>query len=221
MDRIGIGQAVSGRLAATPGVQHVPHDALDVFLMRDFLDAGQRAALIALIDANRKRSRLFADHPDPQFRTSETCNLDPGEDVVRQAEAAFAALTGLPPELGERLQGQRYETGQQFKAHHDYLRTSEDYWPRQQTIGGQRTWTAMVYLDAPEEGGATHFPKVELTIPPRPGTLLVWNNLGADGEPNPMTLHQGMPVRAGVKHIITKWWRERPWGLSPEISGRA
>jgi prolyl 4-hydroxylase len=24
-------------------------------------------------------------------------------------------------------------------------------------------------------------------------------------------LHQGLPVEAGLKYIITKWYRERPW----------
>ncbi|GAA0639017.1 prolyl hydroxylase family protein [Brevundimonas lenta] len=221
MDRVETGQRVRERLLAAPNVQHVPVEEVDLFILRDFLDADQCAALIELIDVNRKRSRLFGDHPDPEFRTSETCNLDPAEAVVIEAEAGFHRLIGLAPEYGERLQGQRYEAGQQFKPHHDYLRTSEPYWPRQQAIGGQRTWTAMVFLDAPEKGGATYFPLLDLTLPPRRGNLIVWNNLDAAGEPNRMTLHQGMPVEAGVKHIVTKWWRERPWGLSPDVSGRA
>lgn len=212
MERIQTGRAVHDRLAAAPGVQRVPLDDIDLFLLRDFLDAPACAALCALIDARRKPSPLFSDNPDPGFRTSETCNLDPAEPVVAAAEAALTALTGLDPAHGERLQGQRYEAGQQFKAHHDYLREDLPYWARQATVGGQRTWTAMVFLDRPEAGGATRFPLVDLTIPPRPGTLVAWNNLDAAGEPNRLTLHQGLPVEAGVKHIVTKWWRERPWG---------
>ena len=48
------------------------------------------------------------------------------------------------------------------------------------------------------------------------GNLLVWNNLDAIGEPNHYSLHQGMPVTAGGKYIITKWHRERPWIYSGE-----
>ncbi|MBA4047314.1 MAG: oxygenase, partial [Sphingomonas sp.] len=33
----------------------------------------------------------------------------------------------------------------------------------------------------------------------------------ADGRPNDLTLHEGMPVVRGVKYIITKWFRERSW----------
>ena len=48
-------------------------------------------------------------------------------------------------------------------------------------------------------------------IPELAGHLLIWNNLDGDGRGNTFSLHQGMPVTAGVKYIITKWNRERPW----------
>ena len=44
------------------------------------------------------------------------------------------------------------------------------------------------------------------------GKLLAWNNLRADGRPNVNTLHHGMKVRAGTKYVVTKWFREKPWG---------
>ena len=212
MEGAETGRRVSERLKARAGVQRVPLEMVDIFILRDFIDPDACAALTALIDADSRPSRLFADNPDPGFRTSRTCNLDPADPVVRATEARFTALLGIDPAHGERLQGQRYEAGQEFKPHHDYLRTSEAYWARQQAVGGQRTWTAMVYLDAPEAGGATHFPLIDLTIPPRPGTLVAWNNLDEAGEPNPATLHQGMPVVGGLKHIVTKWHRVGPWG---------
>jgi prolyl 4-hydroxylase len=70
----------------------------------------------------------------------------------------------------------------------------------------------MVYLNAPEEGGATRFKTIGKTVQPKAGKLLAWSNLLPDGSPNPATLHQGMKVRRGVKYIITKWFRERPLG---------
>jgi prolyl 4-hydroxylase len=41
---------------------------------------------------------------------------------------------------------------------------------------------------------------------------VIWNNLRPDGTVNPDTLHAGMPVLAGHKIIITKWFRERGSG---------
>jgi len=52
----------------------------------------------------------------------------------------------------------------------------------------------------------------DLGFQPEAGKLLAWSNLRADGTPNPSTLHHAMKVRAGCKYVITKWFRERPWG---------
>jgi prolyl 4-hydroxylase len=69
----------------------------------------------------------------------------------------------------------------------------------------------MVFLNEPLGGGQTQFPEAKIAIVPRAGTLLMWNNLDADGQPNTVSLHQGLPVTKGLKYIITKWYRERPW----------
>ena len=69
----------------------------------------------------------------------------------------------------------------------------------------------MVYLDRPEAGGATSFPFVPIAIPPTPGMLLAWDNMDREGAPNPQSRHAGLPVEAGAKHILTKWFREREW----------
>jgi prolyl 4-hydroxylase len=37
---------------------------------------------------------------------------------------------------------------------------------------------------------------------------VIWNSLLPDGRPNYDTLHHGMPVKAGHKAIITKWFRQ-------------
>ena len=63
--------------------------------------------------------------------------------------------------------------------------------------GGQRTWTAMVFLNTPDGGGQTNFPEAGIKVSPVTGNLLAWNNLDALGEPNRKSLHQGMPVTAG------------------------
>ncbi|MGH6781513.1 MAG: 2OG-Fe(II) oxygenase, partial [Sphingomonadaceae bacterium] len=85
------------------------------------------------------------------------------------------------------------------------------YWPEMEARGGQRSWTAMIYLNVSEGGGETVFPAAGVTIAPHAGLLLAWNNMGADGAPNLLTLHAGQPVTAGTKYIVTKWFRERHW----------
>lgn len=212
MDKAGISAAVREKLVAVPGIVKVPADEIDMFILRDFLDERECETVIRMIDANRNPSRLMSDKADPTHRTSETCNLDPTDALVQHIDAKFTAVLGMNSRYSEYIQGQRYAVGQEFKRHYDVLDTGADYWPKQKQIGGQRTWTAMVFLNAPEEGGETYFPRLDLKLKPRRGSLVTWNNLDADGEPNPQTLHQGLPVIAGVKYIITKWYRERPWG---------
>jgi prolyl 4-hydroxylase len=210
--RIQVGAFVRARLLATPGIIKVPAPDLDLFVARGFLPGEDCAALMRRIDADRAPSKILADDPDPEFRTSETCNLNPAEPLTKRVEARISTLMGIEPAHGETIQGQRYAPGQQFKPHHDFFYTSEPYWPEQERVGGQRTWTVMIFLNEPEAGGHTNFPKAKVKIAPKAGNLLAWNNLDAHGEPNEMSLHQGSPVEAGTKYIITKWYRERPWG---------
>ena len=200
------------RLARTPGVQKVPSPRLDLFIRKAFLAPDECAALVALIDARRRPSTLADDSGDGLFRTSETCDLDSREAAVAAVEARIAAFTGLDPRHGEPVQGQRYAEGQEFKAHTDYFEPGGGDFARYCTVSGQRTWTVMIYLNEPAAGGATRFKTIAKTVQPETGKLLAWNNLRADGRPNVNTLHHGMKVRRGTKYIITKWYRERPWG---------
>jgi prolyl 4-hydroxylase len=210
--KILIGHEVRQRLIRSPNAFKIPSNDLDIFVVRDFLNQAECDELIARIDAQRIPSQLLAPTEDPEFRTSESCNLDPLDPFVKGIEAKLTALLGIHPPHGETIQGQRYAVGQQFKPHHDFFYRDQPYWPEMEKSGGQRTWTAMIFLNEPEAGGQTAFPNAKLKVSPRTGNLLTWNNMDAIGEPNLFSLHQGMPVEAGVKYIITKWHRERPWG---------
>ena len=212
--RMAIGSWVKARLARTPNAFKIPSNDLDIFVVRDFLSRPECDGLNRLIDAERIPSQLLAPTFDPEFRTSESCNMDPLNPLVRQVENKITALMGITPSHGETIQGQRYAVGQQFKPHHDFFYVDQPYWDEMNRTGGQRTWTAMLFLNEPEGGGQTAFPQAGIKVTPRAGNLLTWNNLDPAGQPNPFSLHQGMPVTAGVKYIITKWYRERPWVLS-------
>jgi prolyl 4-hydroxylase len=206
-----IGAWVKDRLKRMPNTLQIPANGLDLFVVRDFLSPGECAQLIEKIDQDRVPSTLAAPTDDPEFRTSESCNLRLTDRINMVVETKINALTGIPPRQGETIQGQRYDIGQQFKPHHDFFRPDKPYFQDQQKSGGQRTWTGMVFLNEPEAGGQTFFPQANVRVTPRTGNLLLWNNLDEFGEPNTYSLHAGMPVEAGVKYIITKWYREREW----------
>jgi len=109
------------------------------------------------------------------------------------------------------MQGQRYLAGQEFKEHIDWFPPGSPGWQREGAFGGQRAVTVTVYLNAVEQGGETDFPKLDIAVAPRAGTLLIWNNADPDGVPNPRTSHAGNPVIRGTKYIVTKWYRCRRW----------
>jgi prolyl 4-hydroxylase len=202
----------SEKLAGTPGIQRVPTRELELFIVRRFLDPPACAALIDLIDARRRPSEIADDVGIANFRTSETCDLDWHIPVVGEVDRKIADLLGLPLASSEPLQGQRYAPGQEFKPHTDTFEPGGYDFLVHTAVSGQRTWTAMIYLNEPEDGGATRFKRIGKTVKPETGKLLAWNNLLPDGRPNPATLHQGMKVRRGTKYVLTKWFRSRPGG---------
>jgi prolyl 4-hydroxylase len=206
------GESSTAILLAHPGVRKVPSARLELFVLPRFLDRALCSELVALVERDRRPSTIADSNGDPTFRTSETCDLSPAEPAVVALEQALAALNGIDPAYGEPVQGQRYEAGQEFKAHTDYFEPDGADWQRYCSVAGQRSWTFMVYLNAVEAGGGTRFRAIDKIVHPEPGKLLCWNNRRADGTPNPDTLHHGMKVRKGVKYVITKWYRERPWG---------
>ena len=197
------------KLAATAGAQRVPAKEVELFILRDFLDAATCTALIEQIDAKRRPSEIADDIGIAHFRTSETCDLDWRDALVGEVDRKIANVLGLSLATSEPLQGQRYAPGQEFKPHTDTFEPGGyDFYVH--TAGsGQRTWTAMIYLNEPAAGGATRFKTIGKTVQPETGKLLAWNNLLPDGRPNPATLHQGLKVRRGTKYVLTKWFRER------------
>ena len=201
-------------LAQTAGVQRVPTRDLELFIVRRFLGAATCTALIDRIDARRRASTIADDVGIANFRTSETCDLDSADPLVAKVEQRISGLLGIPLDRGEPLQGQRYAPGQEFRAHTDTFNPGGYDFLVHTERGGQRSWTAMIYLNEPEDGGATRFKMIGKTIQPETGKLLTWNNLLPDGTPNPATLHQGMKVRRGTKYILTKWFRQRTLGTN-------
>jgi prolyl 4-hydroxylase len=198
-------------MTAFEGAQRLPARQIELYQKRGFLDTEDCARLVTMIDSRRRPSTLSDFNGDKGFRTSETCDLDITDPWVITLTARIADFLGLDAAHCEPLQGQRYEVGQEFKPHSDTFDPGGLGYLEHCTISGQRTWTAMIYLNEPEAGGGTRFKKLDKTFQPETGKLLAWNNLLPSGWPNALTLHQGLPVRAGTKYIITAWFREKVW----------
>ncbi len=206
-----IGAHVTKRLNANPLVQQVEHPDAQLYVSQGFLSAKDCKTLIAKIDADAVPSTLYKGTEQAGFRTSFSCHLNRWDPFVAKIETRMSDVLGIDNEFAETMQGQRYQVGQEFKAHHDFFHPNQSYWTQEGPRGGQRSWTAMIFLNEPKEGGTTEFPHLGLGVRPQAGMMLMWNNAQPDGTLNYKTLHTGTPVTKGVKHIITKWYRQNNW----------
>jgi prolyl 4-hydroxylase len=207
-----IGETVRRRLAVDPSVYRVPVERAEIFAVGGFLSPDECGRMIAAINRVARPSDVYHSVEQAQFRTSYSGDLDAGDSFIRMVERRLGDLTALDLAWGETIQGQRYHPGQEFRAHYDWFDIEADYWQDERDVGGQRSWTGMIYLNDVEEGGTTEFPLLDIRIEPQAGALILWNNALPDGRPNPDVLHAALPVVRGVKYVITKWFRAREWG---------
>ena len=123
------------------------------------------------------------------------------ENVIGLISAGSA--TGLDPQYAETLQIVSYSIGGHYEPHVDYFNT---YQHDQPMIDQDRMATFLFYLNDVKAGGATVFPLLGLSVPPRAGSALYWENLDVRGVGHQVTLHAGCPVLAGHKNIANLWF---------------
>ena len=206
-----IGETVRRRLSAHPAAYQLPNDQAEIWAIGDFMSAEECARLRDMIDDCARPSAIYDSNYTDAFRTSYSGNVDREDPFVRQIKRRTDDLLGITPEYGEAMQGQRYLPGQQFKPHCDWFHPEGNYFDMEMSRGGQRSYTAMIFLNDVEAGGTTDFTELGLSIEPREGVLLAWNNATPDGAMNLQTAHAGMPVEAGVKYVVTQWYRTGEW----------
>ena len=205
-------------------------DALDICVIENFLTRKQCEVLASVIKERAVRATVSVvgepeHHVDNEYRSSSTCSLSE-VSLGRMVDAKILAYMGIHPTFSESLEGQHYKEGQEFKSHTDTYEPGTDEFEKHAKISGQRTWTFMVYLNEPVQGGETHFPGVRwmrdgetrsnpMEISPLAGRAVAWNNLHPNGSVNHSAIHQGCPVIRGEKTIVTKWFRTKRF-VGPE-----
>ncbi len=188
----------------------VDSDRLELYIVLDYLSQEECETLVRTGETRLRESTVTVDTGDPEFRTSQTCDIGfLDEPLVPVLQSRIAQTLGVPIEHAEIMQLQRYAPGQQFKGHTDYFEPDSQEYNDNCLKEGNRTWTFMIYLNDVTEGGETRFDALEIAFKPRRGMAVLWNNQRA-GLPNPNTIHAGLPVIQGVKYIVTQWFREKP-----------
>ncbi|WP_417492835.1 prolyl hydroxylase family protein [Maricaulis sp.] len=148
--------------------------------------------------------------PDP-YRQSLTAALPDGAmDLVLWAiKMRMAMLAGGTFDQGEPLAVLLYRPGDQYRPHVDYLSDTGPVTAADLARRGQRIATTLVRLNQEFSGGATVFPRLDISWTGASGDALSFANTDAAGQGDPMSLHAGEPVQAGVKILASLWLRER------------
>lgn len=118
---------------------------------------------------------------------------------------AIVDNAGFPYSFIEAIDIYNYNEGQFLDLHHDY-----PYDPEQINYyrhGGDRVGTGILYLNDDFEGGHTVFPKLNVDIKPKTGSLLYFKQ-SYDEETNWSTIHESTKITKGTKWIASCFFSE-------------
>lgn len=201
-----------------PNPNYADGDGPWLVLLDDFISNVEADALIA---AGQKKgyersADVGVENPDGTFeddqndgRTStnswcdvELCQEDP---IIMPVIERIHNLTRTKVENSEHIQLLRYEPGQFYEQHHDYIEYQHGL------PCGVRMLTLFLYLNDVEDGGGTRFPFLDITVQPKKGSALLWpSTLDEDPEEkDKRTEHEALPVVKGIKYGANAWIHTR------------
>ena len=139
-------------------------------------------------------------------RTSSTCYL--AREDLPEYLRKVRLLTGKPISHCELPQVGRYFPSQQYLQHFDAFDLSDENGRRFASNGGQRVVTVLVYLNTltEEQGGATHFPNLNIKVQPQQGMALVFFPSTVDGLLDRQALHAALPPTSNATKYVSQVW---------------
>ena len=142
-------------------------------------------------------------------------------DPVSELSLRVAEVVGIALECAESLQVVYYNESEEYAPHYDAWDAATERGQRCMARGGQRLLTCLMYLNEPEEGGGTSFPKLDMEVRARRGRMLLFHNcLAGSTIRHPDSLHGGMPVLRGEKWACNFWFRERAYQTTGAVPTR-
>jgi len=143
---------------------------------------------------------------------------DETKEVFIKLRSAISKSINISVENQEKILAIRYDKNGSYMEHYDsfvkYLKDSiytNQFYEQSMANGGQRKFTALVYLNDDFSGGETNFSKLNKKIKPEIGKLVYWNNLDENGDTNLNMIHAGMPVLDGQKWVLVVYIREKKY----------
>lgn len=178
--------------------------------IQQFINSNDCQYLIDTYNAKLQRSytinpttNALEIHPS---RTSSSFYLPDHDTIVQSIKLKTAQYLNIPITHIEPLQLLRYEKGERYLYHHDYIRGHN--------ITNQRVHTVLVYLNTLDasDGGATSFLHHSLKIQPVQGNAVWFRNSDDYGNTIDTSLHSGEEIRTdAIKYAINIWTRQHPY----------
>ena len=183
-----------------------------VYVVNNFLSDDECEAFVEMGKGKMERAKVISDD-ESEFhasRTNDFCWLEhSASDVIHEVSKRFSVLVKMPINNAEQFQLVYYGPGNEYKPHFDAFDKTTKEGQNNWFPGGQRMVTALAYLNDVEEGGVTDFPKINVSVKPNKGDVVVFHNcIEGTTEINPQALHGGSPVVAGENWAVNLLFRE-------------
>jgi len=183
-----------------------------VYTIADFVSSAECSHLIARAKTKTMERAKVSGGVEgvlSKGRTNDVCWVDHTADIAcKRIAERVAGLVGMPLNHAEHFQVIRYGIGEEYRPHFDAFDPETEAGRRNWEGGGQRIITVLGYLTDVKKGGHTEFPKLNISVPPEKGKLLVFHNCNAGTDVrHPLSLHAGRPVEEGEKWAFNLWFR--------------
>lgn len=186
-----------------------------VCVFENFLSDREVEALLAAARPKLKQALVSAAKSGVESagRSGSNCWIPHAHSpLIAEVSLRVAEVVGIGLEFAESLQVVYYAESQQYAPHYDAWDAATERGQRCMAKGGQRMVTCLMYLNEPDKGGGTCFPKLDMEVRAKKGRMLLFHNCHEGStKRHPNSLHGGMPVEKGEKWACNFWFREKEY----------
>ena len=186
-----------------------------IIVIKNFLSNEICDHFVKLSDGKLERALVSSETKGivSKGRSGSNCWINHNKDDITLSVAnRISNIVEIPLENTESFQIIYYDKSQEYFNHYDAWDFNDiERSKRNLNKGGQRLFTALVYLNNVEEGGSTKFTKLNIDVKAEKGKLLIFENVYEDTNiRHYYSEHAGKPIINGEKYAFNLWFRECP-----------
>jgi len=196
---VNAGEIIDFSKLLIPNAEKFESESLELFLVTDFLSTEECNYLVSAL------KEKFDE--DEAVSTNQNCDFFSDQHpLFQEIDKRLCKLVAINSTYAEPLHG-HYCDAKDSQASVDLLGLPSTV--NLDTLKGHRAYAVTLYLNDVASGGETQFSEANLSIKSKAGLAMIWSNLDPDGLPAAKSLGESMPVVAGHKAVLTKWFRSQ------------